>query len=350
MVTGCSGNGDGISLTSTEAALNYEVSDYVKLGDYKNLSVQQPIAGVTDEDVELYIEDLLDENAVYSDITDRAAEEGDSVNIDYTGTIDGEEFDGGSDAGYEFLLGSGEFLEEFENNLIGKNTGETFTFTLTFPDDYDEELGGKEAEFQVTINSISEVDRPEYTDAFVAEATDYTTMEEYEKALKEELLESAKEEAIMAAGEDALMLAVENATVDGYPQALYDQCYNETIEGYQFYAEMLGMDFDEFLSEYMTEDELEEITVSMVYEALVVRAIAEKEGLLVTDQNYEEEAEALAVEYGYDSLESLKEDYNQASIVNMIEREKVVDFLYDSAEVTEVSEEEYYGEDVTEVE
>lgn len=110
------------------------------------------------------------------------------------------------------------------------------------------------------------------------------------------------------------------------------------------------MDFDEFLSEYMTEDELEEITVSMVYEALVVRAIAEKEGLLVTDQNYEEEAEALAVEYGYDSLESLKEDYNQASIVNMIEREKVVDFLYDSAEVTEVSEEEYYGEDVTEVE
>lgn len=352
MTAGCSNSKEDNSLTSTEAALNYEVADYVKLGDYKNLEVQQPIAEVTDEDVELYIEDILDENTEYREITDRAAEAGDCVNIDYTGTIDGEEFDGGTDTGADLILGSGEFFEEFESSLIGKNVGETVTFPVTFPEDYDEELGGKKAEFQVVINSISEVIKPEYNESFVAEISDYTTIEEYEKALREELLVSAKEEAVMAAGEDALAQAIENATVDGYPQAVYDQCYNETVESYQFYAEMMGVDFDELLSEYVSEEDLADITVSTVYEVLVVRAIAEKEGLEITDKNYKEEAEALAAEYEYDSLEDFEADYGQTSIVNMLLREKVVDFLYDSAKVTEVSQEEYYGEeeDATEYE
>lgn len=349
MAAGCGKGGkEDNSLTSTEAALNYEVGDYVKLGNYKNLEIQRPTASVSDEDMEMYIEEMLDENAEYREITDRAAKEGDSVNIDFTGTIGGEEFEGGSDTDYDLILGEGEFFEEFENNLIGKNVGETVTFSLTFPEDYDEELGGKEAEFEVKVNAISEVTVPEYNDAFVAGISEYSTIDEYEKAIREELLKSSQEEAVMAAGEDALAQAVENATVSGYPQAVYDFCYNETIESYQFYAELMGMDFDEFLAENMSEEDLESITISSVNEVLVVQAIAEEEGLQITDKNYKEEVGAMAEEYGYDSLEEFEADYGMASIVNMLTREKVVDFLYNSAKVEEVSQEEYYGEDATE--
>lgn len=346
---GCGkGNKEDNSLTSTEEALNYEVEDYVKLGDYKNLEIQRPIASVSDEDMEMYIQEMLDENAEYREITDRAAKEGDSVNIDYTGTIGGEEFEGGSDSDYEFVLGEGRFLEEFEANLIGKNTGETVTFSLTFPEDYDEEVGGKEAEFKVVINSVNEVTVPEYNDAFVASISEYTTVEDYEKAIREELLDSSQEEAVMAAGEDALIQAVENATISGYPQAIYDLCYNETMESYQFFAEFNGMELDEFLAENMSEEDLESIVISSVNEILVVQAIAEEEGLQITDSTYKEEAGAMATEYGYDSLEEFEADYGMASIVNMLTREKIIDFLYDSAKVEEVSQEEYYGEDATE--
>ncbi len=346
MAAGCGKGGD--SLTSTEAALNYEVEDYVKLGDYKDLEIMRPAASVSDEDVEMYIQEMLDENAEYREITDRAVKEGDSVNIDYTGTIGGEEFEGGSDADYEFILGQGEFLEDFEANLIGKNAGEEFTFSLTFPEDYDEEIGGKEAEFKAKINAINEVVAPEYNDAFVAGISEYSTVDEYEKSVREELLNSSQEESRMAAGEDALMQAVENATVSGYPQAIYDMCYNETMESYQFFAELNGMELDEFLAENMSEEDIESIVVSSVNEVLVVQAIAEEEGLQITDKNYKEEAQAMATEYGYDSLEEFEADYGMASIVNMLTREKIVDFLYDSAKVEEVSQEEYYGEDATE--
>ena len=349
MAAGCGKGGkEDNSLTSTEAALNYEVEDYVKLGNYKDLEIECPVASVSDEDMEMYIQEMLDENAEYREITDRAAKEGDSINIDYTGTIGGEEFEGGSDADYEFVLGEGEFLEDFEANLIGKNAGETVTFSLTFLEDYDEEVGGKEAEFKVVINAVNEVIVPEYNDEFVSGISEYSTVDEYEKAVREELLASSQKESVAAAGEDALIQAVENATISGYPQAVYDLCYNETIESYQFFAELNGMDLDEFLAENMSEEDLESIVISSVNEVLVVQAIAEEEGLQITDSSYKEEAGAMATDYGYEALEEFEADYGMASIVNMLTREKIIDFLYDSAKVKEVSQEEYYGEDMTE--
>lgn len=349
LFAGCGSQNEDSSVSDTEAAeaeaLNYEVKDYVKLGDYKGLDIKYPVPSVTEDDIGLCIMELIDENTEYNEITDRGAAEGDSVNIDFTGTIDGEEFDGGSSEDYEFILGEGEFLDDFESNLIGKNAKETVTFSLTFPEDYYDDTAGKTAEFSVVINSVSEVITPEYNDAFVAEVTDYDTMEAYEDSLREELMISAQEESELAAGEDALQQAIENAEINGYPQALYDACYNDTLESYQMYAEMLGMELEEFLSDYMENEDMEEVTISWVNEILVSQAIAEKEGFAITDRNYEEEAKAMAVEYGYDSLEDLEADYGKVSIVAALIRDKAISFLYDSADVTEVSEEEYYGED-----
>ena len=127
------GTGEG---TQAVESGDYSVDDYVTLGDYKGMEVEYIIPEVLDDDVEMYIQGELEENTEYKEITDRPAQEGDLVNIDFTGKIDGEEFDGGSAEEYELVLGSGEFLEDFEKNLVGKNAGETVTFQTTFPEDY----------------------------------------------------------------------------------------------------------------------------------------------------------------------------------------------------------------------
>ena len=214
---------------------------------------------------------------------------------------------------------------------------------MTFPEDYDDTVGGKVAEFKVTINTISEVVVPEYNDAFVKEVTDYDTVKEYEEALMEELMTSAMEDAKAMAGDDVLLTAIANAKIDGYPQDLFDECYNSRIQEYQEYADALGMELSEFIGE---ESELNDEVTDWVNEILVAQAISEKEGLGKINDAFSEDAEAAAVEYGYESLNDFLEDYGEVYVrVNLL-RDKIVDFLYENAEVEEVSEEEYYSEDV----
>lgn len=332
---------------SGEDILDFKAEDYVKLGDYKGLSVKYPIPEVFEDDVEFSIQQLVEEHTEYKEIKERASQEGDSVNIDFTGVIDGEEFDGGSGEDFDLVIGSGEFLEEFEKNLIDKNAGETFTFPVTFPEDYNEmdpSLNGKTAEFTVTVNKVSEVIVPEYNDEFVKKVSDYSTTAEYEEFLNADLMIYAQDESDSAAGEDALALAVQNATVDGYPKALYDYFYDETVEGYEFYASLMGMEYEEFLEE-MGENAVEEGTQAQTNEYLVVQAIADQEGLSVTEDSYQEEAKALAEEYEYESVEELEADYGKSGIIIQIVREKVVAFLCENAELEEVSQEEYYQDD-----
>lgn len=345
-LTGCksSGGNQNNALLSTEEGMDFYAQDYVKLGDYKGLEVQYLIPSeVTQDDIDSYIQDQISYYTEYTDV-DRAAKIGDSVCINFTGTIDGEEFDGGSAEDYILTLGSGEFLEDFENALVGKKTGETTTFSITFPDDYDEDgtLSGKEAEFTVTINYVSEVTVPEYNDQFVAEISDYKTTAEYEAYVKELLAQNYENSSKDMAGEDALALAMENATVDGYPEELFNSFYEQTLADYQMYADFMGMDFEDFLTEYMSEDDIKEVALDSVNEFLIVQAIADKEGIKLTKENFEEEAKQLATEYEYDSVESMQEDFGTSYLYTTLLREKVKDFLYNSAKVTELPEDEYY--------
>lgn len=350
LLAGCGSRSDGgNSLSDTEvsaqAVFDYDVNDYVTLGEYKNLPVQYPVPVVSDEDVEDKASELVDDNTEYKEVSGRAAQKGDYVNIDFAGTIDGEEFEGGSAEEYEFTLGEEEFLEEFEENIIGKDSGETFSFKMVFPEDYDDELTGKEAEFSVTINSVSEAIVPEYNDELVKKATEYDSVQAYEDAAREELLVTAQEEAEATAGEDALALAVANATINGYPQALYDACYDENMETYQSYAEMFGMEFDDFMAEFSDGGDIDSETLDWVNEILVSQAIALQEGFEITDGNYEEAAGELAAKNEYESLEDFEADYGRISIMSMLARERAIEFLYEHAKVEEVSEDEYYGGD-----
>lgn len=339
------GTGDGKGENSEEA-LDFDASEYVKLGDYKGLEVTYPsVLPVTDEEVQENIQYELEENTDYKEVKDRAAEKGDIANIDYTGTIDGEEFEGGSDSGYDLELGSGDFLEDFENSLIGKKAGETATFTLTFPEDYGQDVAGKEAEFTVKINSVSEAVTPEYNEEFVKSVSDYETTQDYEASVKKRLQEEAEESSKMEAEESALRLAIENATIDGYPQKLYDFFYDDNVTGYKNYAEFMGIDYEEFLESYMSEDDIKETTVDQVNEYLVASAILKAEGQEVSDADYSKLAEEMAKENEYETLEEYEKDYGKTYIMTQIVRQKAIEILYDSTKLQEVPYDEYYSDD-----
>lgn len=331
---------------ASDDVLDFKVSDYVKLGDYKGLEVTYPsVLEVTDEDVEEQIQYELEENTEYEEVKDRGAQEGDNVNMDFKGTIDGEEFDGGTASDYELELGAGDFLEEFESNLIGKKAGETVTFKLTFPEDYDDTVGGKEAEFTVTINSISQAVVPEYDEDFVKSVSDFKTIKDYEASVREQLEQDAKDSSEMEAQENALKIAIENATVDGYPQKLYDFFYDDTVTGYKNYAEFMGMEYEEFLESYMSEEEINSMVDEQVNEYLVVRAILEKEGKEISESEYQELAEKMAKENDYETLEEYEEDYGKIYVKTQLARERVVELLYDAAKLKEIPYEEYYTDD-----
>lgn len=350
LLTGCGKDSSATeeAISSTEAdfseALNYDPADYVKLGDYKKLKVQYPLPYVSDEDMQMYIYDLMDEATEYRE-TEDAAKSGDYVKIDFTGTIDGKEFEGGSASGYEFILGQGEFFDDFEKNVIGLKKGEDVSFQMTFPEDYFDELKGKTADFKVILQSVSQVIQPEYTDEFVAKNTEYSSIEEYEEAIREELIVEAQQASEDEAGSSALAQAVENAKIEGYPQALYDYTYQDTREICEGTAQMFGLEIDEVIQDYYGAENLEEAVLDAVNETMVIQAIAKKEKLEISEKDFEKEAENLRAEYGYETLEEFEEDYSRTELELILVREKVLDFLYESSELEEVSQEEYYGSD-----
>lgn len=301
-----------------------DFSKYVELGQYTGLEIERYVTTVTDEAVDEEIEYELYYNADYEDITDRPAKEGDIAVIDFTGTIDGEEFEGGSDTDYELELGAGMFLEDFENEVIGMPLDETKEFSVTFPEDYDEELGGKTADFSVTLTSLTEIKLPELNDTYVQENTDYSSVEEYKAALKDTMQMNYDSDADYAASCDALAQIVENSVISDYPEELYQEEKKNMEDSYAQFAEELGMD----LSELMGDDyDMDEDIMSSVYEKMVVYTLAAKEDLIATDADYESFLESSYELYGYDNPEDFVNDYTEEALRYELTYENVLNFL-----------------------
>ncbi len=356
MTAGCAGNNDKKTektenadspqdTASTDDVLDFDVAEYVKLGDYKGLEVTYPsVEEVTQEEVEEYIQETLAENVELKEV-DRASKEEDVLNIDYTGTIDGEEFEGGSETDSELQLGAGDFLPEFEENLVGKKAGETVVFTMTFPEDYDEELAGKEAEFTVKVNSVSKQVEPKYNVDFVKSVSDYETLEDYEASVKKELEEGAKSDSEMEAGDHALRLVTEQAEIKGYPQELYDFFYEDNVSGYQAFAEMQGMEYEEFLETFMSEEDIKEMVEEQVNNYLISQAVLKQEGVELTDQEYSKMAEKLAKDNDYESVEEFEEGFGEVNVKTEVVREKAIELLKEAVTLKEIPSDEYYEEE-----
>lgn len=291
---------------------NTNVLSSLALVDYENISIPEDEVNATDEEVDAEIDSALE---AYKELsTDETLEiaDGDEVNIDYVGTIDGVEFEGGNSegAGYDLTIGSGSFIDDFEEQLIGHKPGEEVTVEVTFPDDYgDDEVAGKDAVFAVTINGIMKA--PELTDEFVevnlADSEGVSTASEYRVKIENDFYEEHLEEYL----KDYI---VENSTVNSYPKK-YLKCMKALLKN----SDNMGSDIEDEI-EY--EKELTQRAQESVKEAMVYQAIAESEGLTFDMAAYTEEN-------GEEYVESLKESYGEGYIAQSEVRQMVVDYLMD---------------------
>ena len=312
---------------------------YVTLGDYTGMTIDRIKTTVTDDDVQEEVQNDLYTNADYTEVTDRAAQNGDTVNIDYIGKIDGAEFDGGSDADFDLELGSGTFLSDFEDGIVGMKTGETKDITVTFPEDYDGELDGKTAVFSVTVNSITDVTLPEYNDSYVQDNYGFDTTAEFEASLKSDLQEQYDDDAHYTACADALTQAVDNASFDGYPQELYDTTKTQVESDNQAFAEQLGIEWTDLVGE---DYDIEDDVLSAIHEKMVVCVIADKEKLTITDDELNSYIDDNWELYEYDSKDAFVEDNGEDALRYTLLYDKVLDFLGENNTFNDIDADDYY--------
>ncbi|MBO4414400.1 MAG: FKBP-type peptidyl-prolyl cis-trans isomerase [Lachnospiraceae bacterium] len=314
-----------------------KASDYIKAADYNNIVADLAEIEYSDEDVDDDIEDVLEDNKYLDDSEELAAANGDTVNIDYAGTIDGEEFDGGSAEGYDLELGSGKFIDDFEAQIEGHHPGDSFDVEVTFPEDYGTaELAGKDAVFAVTLNSIYV--KPEFTDEFVAEklSEHASTVEEYRQYLKdknyEDNLRSYVEEYVVEKSEitaypkEYLKQLKANYKADEYSyyeymNSLYSSYYGYTP--YSSFADYLTQTYS--ISETEYDESLDEKVNEELKYALFCQSAAEAEGITVT---LDEAREYYFSEGGTEeNFASQLESYGTGYVVQQYLCEKVIKMI-----------------------
>ena len=323
--------------TTAELMAGIDVEKCVTLGDYKGVTVEKTIQSVTDEDVQNEIDNAL---ANYPVEVDQAAKEGDTVNIDYVGKIDGEEFDGGSDQGADLKLGSGKFIDGFEDGLIGARKGETRTLNLTFPEDYTQDLAGKAVEFTVTVNAVKEP-LSEPTDQWVADNIEgYDNLADYNAGIRSEQEESNEQTAENQVRYAAWTQVIDNCTINEYPETLVEvgkKLYEQQVETYAKYA---GMELDAYIeSSGLTQEEyqsnMEEYGKNVAAQALVCQAICDKEGFAIGDDDYQKALQDMLTEYGC-TEDELIQTYGQDNVEQSIMLNRVSNLILENANVTEV--------------
>lgn len=344
VLTGCSGkNKTETAATGSEAQAEStaaETEEYVEtgsitLGEYKGIEVTVTEAEVTDEEVEAQIQQVLAGTAEYKEV-DRAAKDGDTVNIDYIGTRDGVAFDGGADDDYDLVLGSNSFIDGFEAGLVGVKKGDVKELNLTFPDPYQNnpDLAGKEVVFKVTVNAVKEKVVPELTDEFVQSvSSDDKTVADYRQTVRDSILEQKNYEIESKRNYDIITAIMDGSEIV-CATADVDKDYDTQLQMYTSQAAMFGMDLAGMASIYgMDEDsfkaELRKMAESTTKQRMMFAEIAKLENIAATD----EDIEALAEENGTDS-EGLIETYGQEQVDEVALTQKVMDFLVENAKIT----------------
>ena len=309
--------------------------DYVELFDYNALLIPFEVHYISDETIQAELEYILAEFPSVNQITDRAIVDGDTVNIDFVGSIDGVEFENGSTDGYgtEVIIGETQYIDDFLEQLIGHLPGETVNVEVTFPDDYYEEsLRGKDALFVTDINFIVESAESVMSDDFVLEnlAMNYgwTTVEELEEGLRSYFQSTAIQGYI----QDYITTEV---TVHSVPQHLIDFQENAMLQYYRGYAEMYEMDLEDFIGMYegyYSVDEFveayhEENVVNATF-YLVLQAVAEDSGMRVDDADM---ASYFADQFGTPDYSSFEEHYGLPYLKQIVLCQKVLDYIEENA-------------------
>ena len=314
-----------------------DVSKYVTIGQYKGLSLDKSVEAVTDDMVDGRIKEELQNKA--EEVTEGSVQNGDVVTINYVGTKDGVAFDGGTANNYELTIGSGTFIDGFEDGIIGMKKGQTKNLDLTFPEEYSsEELAGQEVVFKVTLQSFKRA--PELTDDWAAKNTDCKTAEEYRKEIRTTLEDEAKTSAQNTLRETAWNTVLSASEVKEYPQDDMDTAKTEFKTLYENYAKQGDMTLEDFVkAQGISMDDFEEQSSQYaeykVKQNLIVQGIMDAENMTLEDEKSLSIQDELIKAYNVKDLAALVDKYGQAAVDESIGLLRVEDFILDNATVEE---------------
>ncbi|MBE6882976.1 MAG: hypothetical protein E7487_00055 [Ruminococcaceae bacterium] len=318
-------------ITLAGCAPEQNAEKYVELQRYDDFQFEKAMLEPDEAEVEAYVWNELYEFIEFNIIEEGAVKEEAALNVDFEVFVDGESLEGLVE-GYEFVVGSGMFVDNVDTNLIGKNVGETVTFNFTFPKDYGDELvDGKDAEITFTINHMIDIIYPELTDEFMQENTEYATADELYTTVREYIERENTSDIVWKR-------VMDTATVKKYPKSMVKRYVDEQIGMYEEAAAKQGLTFEEMLEQYYgyTEKEfrkaVEERILESVKEELVIRAIAQKEDIVFTEEEIAEEIRIGAENYGFATPEEFINSYGENSVRNSIMLRKVLDYIISTIE------------------
>ena len=310
------------------------VKPEVTLGEYKGVEVQKTKSEVTEEDIETEIKRAREKNSRLITVEDRGIEDGDQVTIDFDGSVDGKRFEGGKAEDYPLTIGSHTFIDNFEEQLIGKTTGEECEVNVTFPAEYHvEELKNKPAVFKVKVKEIQRKELPEANDDFASEVSDFDTMEEYKKDLTEKL-QAEKIEAAKTADEDKVVAKViENATME-IPDQMVEEQVNGMVNDYARRLESQGISFKQYVEiTGMTAEKIGEQmkpqAIKRIQTRLVLEAVVKAENIQADDAAVEEQFDKMDEDFKMDK-EQIKGMFGEEQMAQLKEDlavQKAIDFL-----------------------
>ncbi|MGV3111403.1 trigger factor [Staphylococcus pettenkoferi] len=327
------------------------VEPEVELDDYKGLEIEKQDADLTDEEVDEAINQQLNQLSEMVVKEDGAVEEGDTVNIDFDGYVDGEQFEGGQADSYDLEIGSGSFIPGFEEQLVGVKAGEEKDVNVTFPEEYHaEELSGKEATFKTKVNEIKYKEVPELDDEIANELdSDAETVDQYKENLRKRLAEQKQTEAENVQKEEAIQKASDNAKID-IPEAMVNTELDRMLQEFGQRMQQQGLSLETYFQisgqdESQLREQMKDDAEARVRTNLTLTAIADKEDIEVSEEDIDKELEKMSEQFNI-SVEDIKNTLGNTDIVkNDVRIQKVIDLLVDEAKLVEPSEDDKDNKD-----
>ena len=328
------------------------VKPEVVLGNYKGVEIPKTDTTVTDEEVDAELEKERQKNSRLVTVEDRAAKDGDTLELDYAGTVDGVAFDGGTAQGQTLKLGSNTFIPGFEEQLVGVKTGEEKDVNVTFPEEYHaKDLAGKAAVFHCVVHKISETEVPEADDEFAQDVSEFDTLAEYRADLRGKLEERKQEAAKQSRRDNAVSRASALSTIE-IPEAMLRTQAEQQVENFSRRLQSQGLSFDQYM-QYLGNDydamveQMKPQAEKQIMNSLTLEKIAEVEKLEVSDEDVAAEIKRIADIYGME-VEKFEETFGETEkehIREDLKIQKAIDFLADNAVETDEPEKEETAED-----
>ena len=312
----------------------------ITLGEYKGLKAEKVIAKVEDSEVDAQVNAMAERNARMVEVTDRAAQMGDTVTFDFEGFCDGEAFEGGKAEKYTLELGSGQFIPGFEEQITGKNIGDEFDVNVTFPSDYGaENLAGKDATFKCKLHEIKFRELPAIDDEFAKDVSEFDTLEALKENLKAKALER-KQKISEEEMENDLVQQIVDSIEGEIPEAMYENRLNQSVEEFAYRLQSQGLNLETYLK--YTNSTIDEFKKSFRPQAesqvkfrLALEKIVELEKIEATDEDINAQLEKMAKDYGME-VEQIKNAVPTEEIAKDLAVGKAIDFIKENAVITEV--------------